>query len=49
VLAGRLLDRVERGERAFGQVVLEVLVRELRVGIDPRDTNTVMPSPTAQR
>ena len=37
LLAGRLLDRVERRERAFDQVVLEVLVRELGVGVHPRD------------
>ena len=32
-----LLDRVERGERTLEHVVVEVFVRELRVGIDPRD------------
>ena len=36
-LAGRLLDGVERGERALAHVVLEALVAELRVRIDPGD------------
>ena len=36
-LAGRLLDRVERGERAFEHVVLEVLAGEPRVRVHPRD------------
>ena len=36
-LAGRLLDRVERRERALLHVVVEVLVREALVGVDPRD------------
>jgi len=34
-LAGRLLDRVERGQGPFEHVILELLLRELLVGIDP--------------
>ena len=36
-LAGGLLDRVERGERALQHVVVEGLVREALVRIDPGD------------
>ena len=37
VLAGRELDRIERGERAFVHVVLEAFLGEVGVGIDPGD------------
>jgi hypothetical protein len=36
-LAGRRLDRVERGQRALQHVVLEGLAGELGVGVDPGD------------
>ena len=37
VLAGRLLDGVERGERPLAHVFFQALLREARVGIDPGD------------
>ena len=37
LLAGRLLDRVERGEDAFAHVVLEALLGLALVGVDPGD------------
>ena len=37
LLAGRLLHRVERGERPLAHVIVEALWRKLLVGIDPGD------------
>ena len=37
LLAGRLLDRVERREDAFAHVMLEALLRMPLVRVDPRD------------
>ena len=42
-LAGRLLDRVERGERPFEHVVLEILVREVGARVDPGDHERGVP------
>ena len=42
-LAGRLLDRIERGERPFEHVVLEILAREVGARVDPGDHERGVP------
>ena len=37
LLSGCLLDRLQRGERPFVEIILERLLREALVGIHPRD------------
>ena len=47
-LAGRLLNRVQCGQGAFGQVILEILFGQSRIRVDPgngEDRETLIDRP----